>query len=212
MAVQIPNGAQFSVASTIAAPVNVTAATNASPCVLTATNTYIIGDFVEYISGWSLATNRVYRVSAVSGTSVTLEGLDTTSTANYPVGGGVGTVRKITTWTQILQILDASVSGGDIQTGSYQFLENTFENEFTTVASAAALEFRIGDDTSLGGYQAYRTVALTRAQTPMRVVLPNGGILLYTGIASLNENPSLSVNEIMSVNARFSIAGRVNRY
>lgn len=212
MGQQIPNGAAISIASVMATGLAVTAATNAAACVLTVTNTYAVGDFVEFVSGWSRATNRVFRLSAVAAGTATLEGFDTTSTTLFPIGGGTGTVRKVTSWTQLLQILEPLIKGGDIQTGTLQYLENTFETEFATTTSAAALEFRIGDDITLPGYIAYKAAALTRAQTPLRVVLPNGSILLYAGVANLNENPSLSLNDIMSVAARFSIANQVVRY
>jgi len=212
MGQQIPNGAQLQIASVIAAALTVTAATNAAAAVLTVTNTYAVGDYVEFTSGWSRATNRVYRLSAASGTSITLEGLDTTSTTLFPAGSGVGTVRKITTWTQILQVMNLARSGGDIQTGNFQYLENTFETEFSTVVSAQAWTFDLADDITLPGYIAYKAASDLKAQTPMRMILPSGGILAVTGTPFVNDMPTTEQNNLMMVSARFSFAGRVTRY
>lgn len=212
MGQQIPNTSQVSIASVMATALTVTAASNAAAAVLTVTNTYSVGDFVEYTSGWSRATNRVYRLSAVSGTTATLEGLDTTSVVNFPAGGGVGTVRKVTTWTQVLQILEPAFGGGEAQTGTFKYLENEAETEFVTGASAKAFEFRIGDDITLPGYIAYKAAADAKLQVPMRIVLPNGGLILFSGKPFLNQNPSMSLDEIMSVSARVPLSGDVVRY
>jgi hypothetical protein len=212
MAAKIPNGTVISIASVIAAGLAVTVATNASAAVLTVTNTYAVGDLVEYVSGWSLATNRIYRVSVASGTSITLEGLDTTSTTLYPIGNGVGTVRKVTTWTPILQVINSTVNGGDLQYVNFQYLENKFEQSLPTITSAASLELTLADDITLPGYIAVKAAAATGALTPVRAVLPNGELLLYDTVVGLNQNPTLGQNEVMSVKATFALQSIVNRY
>ncbi|MDN4061490.1 phage tail protein, partial [Massilia sp. YIM B02769] len=75
---QLPNNIAFAVASVFATAVAITAASNAAEAVCTATNTFAAGDFVEYTGGWSKANGRVFRLKAATGTSFTLEGLDTT--------------------------------------------------------------------------------------------------------------------------------------
>ena len=49
--ISIPNGSVVAIASGYAAPVSITAISNASPAVATATNTYAVGDFIEINSG-----------------------------------------------------------------------------------------------------------------------------------------------------------------
>ena len=115
MAVSLPNGIVLAIASAYAASLTVTAASNASECVLTVTNTLSNGDYVEFTSGWSRANNRVFRVKSVGASNVTLEGFDTTSTTLYPASSGTGSIRKINTWTQITQVLNSTSSGGDPQ-------------------------------------------------------------------------------------------------
>src|SRR5438067_2230595 len=110
----LPNNIAYAVAAAYAASIAVTAATNATEAVLTtAANTYAAGDFLEFTSGWSKANGRVFRAKAPGSTSVTLEGFDTSDTVQFPAGAGVGSLRKITTWQSIVQVLGCDVSGGD---------------------------------------------------------------------------------------------------
>ena len=213
MGQQIPNGAQLSIASVMAAGIAVTAASNAAACVLTtATQTYAVGDIVEFVSGWSRATNRLFRVSAASATSATLEAFDTTSTTNFPAGQGTGTVRKVTTFVPVLQILEFQTEGGEAQTQTFKYLENEAETEFITGTSAAAYTFNIADDITLGGCVALKAVSDTKVQTGFRMVLPSGGIVLSAVKAFVNQNPSLTVDQLVTVSARISLQNTITRY
>lgn len=212
MAVSLPNGITLAIATAYAANLTVTAATNASETVLTVTNTLANGDYVEFISGWSRANNRIFRLKAVSGTNVTLEGLDTTTTAQFPSGSGVGTIRKINTWTQISQISGLTSSGGEPQYTTYSFLEQDFDTQIPTTTSAQTLAMEIADDPTLPGFQALRTVAISRAQTALRATLPAGGFILYNGIWALDETPTLTKGNLMTCKAGCALQGRPVRY
>ncbi len=212
MGQEVSNGSQFALATTITAPISVTAASNAAACVLTVTNTFSVGDFVEFTSGWPDATNRVFRLSAVTGTTATLEGFNTTDTAKFPAGGGIGSVRRITAWTPLLQVLTPQFEGGDPETIDVQYLESRRKLKLTTGFSSIGLTWQFGDDIQLPGYQAFRTAALSRAQTPLRIVSLAGNISLYTGTCNLNENPTLELDTIRRVNASYDVLGDVVRY
>lgn len=213
MSIQIPNGAVVTIATLLAGAIAVSAATNASEAVLTtATNTYAVGDFVVFTSGWSKATDRVFRVKAASSTSVTLEGFDTTNTDNYPAGSGIGSLKKVSTWQQLTQLMDFNFGGGDIGTGTYQFLESDSETEFTTVSSAAYVDLTLADDVTNLGYLALKAISDVRGVAPLRISLPNGSKLLYNVGVFVNENPTLVKNEIMGVKGRLSIKNKVVRY
>jgi hypothetical protein len=69
MGQEIANGSQLAIATALSVALGVTAASNAAACILTtaSAHSYSVGDFVEYISGWPDATNRVFRLSAASG-------------------------------------------------------------------------------------------------------------------------------------------------
>lgn len=212
MAVSLPNGITLAIATAYASTLTVTAASNASEAVLTVTNTYVNGDFVEFVSGWSRANNRVFRVKSVTGTTIVLEGFDTTSTTQFPAGSGTGTVRKINTWTQISQVIGCTSSGGDPQYTQFSFLEQDFDTQIPTTTSAQSLALEIADDPTLPGYQALRTVAISRAQTALRATLPAGGVILYNGIFALDETPSLTKGNLMAVKSGVALQGRPVRY
>jgi hypothetical protein len=113
------------------------AVTNANPAVATTSAPHGIttGDFVEVTSGWSRLNNRIVRAASASGSSLAYEGIDSSSTVNYPVGTGTGSIRAITAFTQISQILDLTSSGGEMQFTNYSFLEQDFESQLPTQAS-----------------------------------------------------------------------------
>jgi Phage tail tube protein, TTP len=212
MGQQIPNGSRLEIASVMAASLTVTVATNAANAVLTVTNALAAGSYVEFTSGWAKATNRVYRLSAATGTTVTLEGLDTTSTANFPAGAGIGSIRACTTFVPVLQILDFSTEGGEAQTGSFKFLEALSEAEFITGVSSSAYVFNIADDISLAGYIALKAASDSSVQTAFKMTLPSGGIIVSAVKPFVNQNPKTDQDQLITVSARLSIQNGVQRY
>lgn len=209
---QLPNNIAFAVATVFATAVTVTAATNAAETVLTATNTFAIGDFLEYTSGWSKANGRVFRAKTVTGTSVTLEGLDTTDTSLFPAGAGTGTLRKVTTWVPIVGVTAADVSGGDPKTVEVQLLDGDMPVMMPDGFSATSVALTIADDKSLPHHAALKAVSDGVKLTCLRGILPGGGVLLYAGYCGYNESPSLSKGNVMAVKATFSLQNKVVRY
>lgn len=214
MAVSLPNGVILALATTYAAADTVSALTNANPGVATTSSSHGIttGNYLEVTSGWARLNQRIVRASAAAGSSVTYEGIDTSSTSVYPAGSGIGSVREITAWTQISQVLDLSTSGGDMQFANYSFLEQDFESQIPTQASPMSINITIADDASLAGYIALKAAAITRALTGLKATLPSGSILVYNGYISLNETPTMTKNQVMGVRATFSLMNTPTRY
>jgi len=213
MAVSLPDGATLSLATQYAAAISITAVSNAVQAVCQAAGHNLAnGDLVEVTSGWSKINGRICRVSAQTAGGFTLEGIDTSDQSRFVPGGGVGSVRKITARQQIQQILDTQSSGGEMQFTKYEFLENDFETQLPTKASAQALSIEIADDPSLPGYIALKAAAEARSPRALVVALPNGSFLLYNGIFSLDETPSLTKGKVMSVKSSFSLQARPVRY
>jgi hypothetical protein len=213
MSVSLPNGSVVSIASGYAAAIAVSAVSNALPAVATtATNTYASGDFLEVTSGWSRLTNKIVRLSAATATSATLEGVDTSLTSIYPALQGVGSVRKITGWTQLAQILSSSSSGGEQQFTEFQFLESDSQKRLPTVKSAAGITFSVADDPTLAGYILAAAANDDRLPRAVKVTLPSGSVILYNAYISLNKTPSLTVNEVMACEVTLSLLAEVQRY
>jgi hypothetical protein len=209
---QLPNNLAFALASVFATAISITAASNAAEAVCTATNTFAAGDFVEYTGGWSKANGRVFRVKAPTGTAFSLEGLDTTDTSLFPVGAGVGSVRKVTTWVPIVNVPSADVSGGDGKFVEVPMLDSDMPVNLPDGFSATSVTLTIADDRSLPHHAALKAVSDGVKLTCLRGLIPGGGVLLYAGYCSFNESPSLSKGNVMAVKATFSLLNKVVRY
>ena len=213
MAVSLPNGVTFALATAYGAVKAISAITNVNPGVASAAaHGFSDGDFVEITSGWSRLNNRVVRVDAPTTDAFNVEGINTTSTLNYPSGTGGGSAREITQWTQISQIMELSTSGGEMQFTTYSFLEQDFESQLPTQSSAMTITMGIADDPALAGYQALESLADTRELVALKATMPNGSVILYNGYVSFNETPTMTKNSVMVVNATFSLQGRPVRY
>ncbi len=110
MSVKLPNGAVVAIASGYGASKAMSVLTNANPGVATlaAAHGVVQGDFIEVTSGWSRLDQKIVRAGTVATNDVQLEGIDSTLTSIYPAGAGIGSVREITGWTQLSQILSSS--------------------------------------------------------------------------------------------------------
>jgi len=214
MSAKLPNGTIHSISSTLGAALTVTAASNATETVLSVANTLSSGDIVKVTSGWNKLNGNAYRVKAATGTTVTLEGddADTSNLTDFPVGGGVGSIQKVTAWTQLSQTTSVSSSGGEQQKATFQYLEESFERSIPTFTSATELTMEFADDVTLPWYAALKTASKSRNEVVLRGALAGGGIILYNTIISFNVIPSLNQNEINKVKATFSVQGIPVRY
>ncbi|MTI92149.1 MAG: phage tail protein [Pseudomonas stutzeri] len=213
MSVSLPNGAVVSIASAYAAPITVTAVSNANPAVATAEGHGLAnGDIVEVTSGWSRLNSRVARVAGVTADTFQLEGINTTSTNLYPAGGGAGSVRKVSTWQQITQVLEFTTSGGEQQFVTYSFLEEDVEHQIPTVKSASSFAMTIGDDAELPWYSILSDANDDRIPRAVSVVLPSGSAIFYNGYVTLNKTPTLTKNELMGLQSTVSLTSEPMRY
>lgn len=213
MAARLPDGATVSLSTTYGSPLTVSAITNANPAVATSTAHGLAnGDLVEVTSGWSNLNGRIMRVASAAANTFALEGLDATSTTLYPAGSGAGSVRKITAFQQITQIMGFTTSGGDLQFVNFSFLEQNFETQLPTIFSAQSISIDIADDATLAGYIALKAAADIRATRAIRLIMPDASNVNYNGIVSLNETPTVTKGAVMTVKAALSLTNRPVRY
>jgi len=213
MAVSLPNGSVIAIASGYGSVKNISAISNADPGVATAAaHGFTDGDIIEVTSGWSRLTDKIIRVDDATTGTFELEGIDTTSTSVYPNGGGAGSAREVTGWTQLAQITDSTSVGGDQQFLEYQFLESDSSKRIPTYKAAAGVTFTIADDPNLPGYILAKAANDDRAPRAVRITLSNGQILLYNAFISLSTIPSLTVNELMTVQVTLSLLAEPVRY
>lgn len=213
MAVSLPNGSLVAIASGYGSPKTITAITNANPGVASSTaHGFTDGDLVEVTSGWSRLTEKVVRVDNATADAFSLEGIDTSLESIYPAGGGAGSAREVTGFTQLAQITNSTSSGGEQQFLDYQFLEADAAKRIPTFKNPAQVTFTVADDPSLPGYQLAKAANDDRLPRAVRITLANGSILLYNCYISLSTIPSLTVNELMTVEVTLSLLSEPVRY
>jgi hypothetical protein len=211
---QVPTGSTFYIASTIASAKTTTVATNASEAVITsAAHGYSNSDIVLMTSGWGRVNKRAFRIKSVTTDTFVLEGCDTTSTTYFPVGTGIGTVSKVSTFTQITTVMNPSSSGGDPKTVNYKFVESDVEYSINDGFGATSYSLDMdADSIGTAGYTALKTLTDVQTDTILKVVTRSGSILLVPCTVALNESVSFQDGQINKVKAAFNGNNRAVRY
>ncbi len=214
MSISLPNGATIAIGSTYGATKTLSAFSNANPGVATleASHGVIVGDIIEITNGWDKSNGNVYRASVVATNDVSIEGLNTTSTTFFPAGSGTGTVREVTGWTQITQVLELTTNGGDQNFATYSFLESSAEHQIPTTKSPVTFNLVIGDDASLPHYTQLNTADADRAQRVLKITLPSGSLIYFSAYVTLQKTPTLTKNEVMGLRSTLSVINEVTRY
>lgn len=214
MSVKLPNGAIFSIASTYGAAKTVTAVTNANQGVASSTAHGLTnGAILEATSGWTRLDGRVARVSGATTDNFALEGINTTDTSVYPAGSGGGSVRAVTAWQQISQVLESSSSGGEQQFYSYSFLEDSGdEKQIPTSRSARTITLTIADDDSLPQYAVLTAANDDRLPRTIKFQLPSGSTIYFRGYIAMSKMPTTTKNQAMAVTVTISLTGEPTRY
>ena len=213
IAISLPNGSTVSISNGFGTAKAITATTNANPGVASsAAHGYANGDYVVISSGWARLNDRVVRVADQASGTFSMEGVDTTLTSIYPAGGGTGSAKSVTGWTQLAQILGSNSSGGEQQFWEGQLLEGDRQIRIPTTKSAAGITFTVADDPNLPGYQLAKQANDDRLPRAVMITLSNGAKLLYNAYISLSTIPSLTVNEAMTVEVTLSLLADPTRY
>lgn len=210
----LPNGTVVAVAAAYGASKPTTIVTNASEAVVTsAAHGYSNGQFVEVTSGWSGANLRMFRIKSATTDTFVLEGFDTSNTSVYPAGTGIGSVRVVTTWQQIPQILGINSSGGTPNSTDYRYLDSdvsySINNGFAATVDTITID---ADAIGSPGYAALQALTAVQTYTAIRKTMKSGSIILTPGKVALNESPTFQDNQVVSVTATLNGAGRVTRY
>lgn len=212
MAYTVPNGSKIFISKTLAAAIAVTAVTNATTAVASAAGTQTVGKEFIFTSGWEDANNAVYRVANPTAGAFEIEGLDTTNTALYTPGGGIGSIRIIDAWQEIQQVLNPSSSGGEAKFADVSPLAKMRDFQIPTGFTAQSLTIPIGDDPSLPGYIELKKASKERRLVALKVLKPNGNVNYFYGYVALNEMPSLTKDQVDTVTASFAAQGDAVRY
>lgn len=214
MAVFLPNGAVIHIASAYGALKAMTAVTNANPAVATLAALHGVaeGDVLEVTSGWESLDGRIVKAGPVDTNDVDLAGINTSSTAKYLPGDGVGSVREISTWTRIMQVTENAVSGGEQGFVTYGFLEQENDHEIPTRKSPIRVTITIADDPSLAFLDTVETADDERTVRAIRITMKSGAQLFYSGYVSISPMPVMNKDQIMTRTITISLVAQPTRY
>ena len=221
MSITKTTGLVLAAVSTYATAVNMTTITNASEAVATlqAGHGVLVGDLLEMTSGWGRLNGRLVRAKTVATNDVTLEGVNTTSTVNYPAGAGTGagtgTVRRANASTGLInmsQIKLISTSGGELAFEDVTAVDDVVARQIPTIRSPVQLQITIFDDPTLAWYATL--LAADEAGTPLgfRMGFPNGSKLLFNAYVSVARVPTIEANMSLKTNISLAFSGDPIRY
>lgn len=214
---QVPTGTTFFIASAYGTAKTTTVVTNsaalANAVVTAAAHGYANGDIVEITSGWGRLNRRTFRIVSVATNTFELEGADTSNTTFYPPGSGLGSVRKINTFTQITSVMSPQSSGGDPKTVTYKFIESDVEYSINDGFAASSYTMELDAD-SIGsaGYGALKALTDVQTDTCLRMVTRSGSLVFQPCTVALNEAIRLQDGQINRVNVAFNGNNRLTRY
>lgn len=213
----LPTGAKIAVATAFAASKIITAISNASEAVCTATaHGLIVGDIVIIYSGWGRLNGRVLRVKAVpTPDTFTLEGrtANTSNTKFFTPGGGAGSFVKSTTYVDVVQILSNNASGGDAKKVTYRYLESENELEINDGFSPVSRSLEIDADAiETPGYTALQDLTESGMDTIQRVTMRNGAVSYLACTVAMNEEVLMQDGQVNRVKVDFSGKSKSTRY
>lgn len=213
MAYYFPEGSSQQFSNTFASAKTITVATNANPCVMTATaHGYATNDEILLTSGWEDATDTVYKVTMIDANSFSVQGLDTTNTSFYPVGAGIGSAQKISGWTAIPQVLTINTSGGDARFTTVNPLAKRNAVNIPTGFNATSITLSLAHDAAQAGYIAMLGISRALSKVAFKQVIGGGAVTYGYGYMSVSEAPKLNVNQVNTVDAALTILGRSISY
>lgn len=212
----LPSGTVLAIvaAAGFAAAKTVSGISNAAEAVVSCTaHGFSAGDIVQLYSGWGRLNRRVVRVKSPVADSFVAENIDTTNTDFFPPSSGVGTVRKITTFTQIPKYLNPQASGGEPKNVTVRFMDEDTDTSLNDGFSAVTESFEVdADQFGSTPYLALRSLSEVQTDTVLKKTLKSGAIIFTPCKIALNENVKLADGQIMTNVVSVTGNGRITRY
>lgn len=210
----LPSRTVLAIASAFAVAKTVSAISNAAEAVVSCTaHGYSNGDIVQLYSGWGRLNRRAVRVKSSTTDSFVAEAIDTTNTDFFPSGSGGGTVRKVTTFTQIPKYLNPTSSGGDPKNSTVRFMDEDTDTSLNDGFNATTEGFDIdADQFGTASYLALRALTEVQTDTILKKTLKTGAMIFTPCTVALNENPKMQDGQVMTNAVSINGNGRITRY
>lgn len=197
MSLVVADGSLLSIASTYGTSVAMSAITNATEAVATlgAGHSVVVGDFLQINSAWPDLDGKILRAKTVVTNDITLEGFNTVDVAKFPPGGGVGTVLRISAWTNIGQILSIGKEGGGQNYYDYQFMNELQSRRIPTTKEPLVLAFKMADDIALAQQGILRAAENSGIPMAVRLIFRNGSRTVANGYWTMSYLPDLALGQ-----------------
>lgn len=203
MPIEAGRGYRVEVGTTLAAALTVTAVSRASQAVVTATNTLTNGDWVMFgpVDGMFELSYLTARVTSVSGTQFTLEGIDSTNWGTWISGN----CQRVTTWSTLGQASSVDFGAPGVDELDVTSLLDVTKMKLAglvdqpTVTMQLFTDYAVTVQTAIDGYAYAGTVV------PWRFRKASGQLRGFAGIPS-------AIGESVQVNQPIAGALSVIRY
>ena len=217
MAKTLATGTVLAVAKTYGASVNMTAITNSAlageaVATLAPAHGCVVGDYIEVSSGWGKLDGQIHRVKTVATNDVTLEKFDTNNQTDYPAGTGIGSIRRITAWSNLSQVKSLGSSGGDQQYADVTAIDDVVERKIPTIRSAVTADYEVFDDPNLPWYADVAKASDASTPYGIRYSFPNGSKLVASAYWSLMKVPMITKNEALTTKISVAFNAAPMRY
>jgi hypothetical protein len=207
MAGFMPNGTKYAFSTAYGTAQAISAISNASVAVATATTPPTDDSVVVVTSGWTELTDNVAVTDEATATTFKMVGINTSDTKRFPAGEGAGTFKTVTAWQSIDQIRDVSMTGGEQQFFNYQYVEDpsSRERQTPTNKNAMSMTINLDYDPDKAWYSALIEADRKREPVVLRSSLPSGDTMYYYGYLSFNKVGTGGVNEHLQNVCTFSL-------
>lgn len=213
MSYYLPEGSKIYMSSGFDAAKTVSAVTNANPAVATSTSHgFSNNDELLFTSGWEDATDSVWRAGGVATNTFNVTGLDASDTSWFPVSGGVGTVQKVSGWTELTQWLDIQSQGGDARLVNVEPLGRRNAISMPAGFNAQSITLTFGHDIASASQLAMIAASRGLQKRAFKAVIAGGMTGYFYGNISLSEMPQMQRGQVLRVQASISVLGRFVSY
>jgi hypothetical protein len=198
--IPLPNGSQLAIATGFEAAKVISDIANGATSIAAATaNGYQNGDIILLSApGWVRADNQVHR--AMVGTDANhfvMPYLRSTDLTRFPVGGGAGSAREISAWTQITKIPTFEKSGGDAKSTTTSYIDYDEDVELITGRNPSRLTLTTSYQPDSPGHAALIAASDSGENQVLRLVLKGGDTLYYTGQMLYDPDPTTTKDQEM---------------
>lgn len=189
--VPVPDGAKLYITASLPAASGTGTATNAANAVVNIVGNDISTGALVLIDSedWPELAGLVARVTTATD-AVTLQGVDTTNTDKFPDGGKL-TLTELpadASYVRLPYVTALGLSGGELQTGTSEYLDVEAASEYATGRSPRRMEYSVSFKADGAGRSALR--AADGKFTVHKLVYKNGDATYYAGELHYNDAAS----------------------